>query len=284
MARKIFCQVTCKWIELQDKCQRVVSFSPSVSDSIISMGLGDILKGISVYCVHPDESIRQDRVIVGSYSSYKKDLLHKINPDIIFTTTGYQLDFARELSEYFPVYALRLPVTLSDLIATCAEVGLICGYPQKSSELQRGLLNFASQYILRENLLKKIKVYVEIDLGGPVTFGTYSYITDTLNLLGFENIFGNHPFEWLKPDDNFIKENEPDLILYEPKMFSRSRDIKKITAFLSERLGNVKALTEGKVFITPGIYDFLAHHGPSFIYKVLPFLSELRKSFLKSDL
>lgn len=276
MSRKIFCQATGKWLELQDRCQRVVSFSPSVSDSIISMGLGDILKGISVYCVHPDERIRQGRFIVGSYSSYKKELLYKINPDIIFTTTGYQLEFARDISNYFPVYAVRLPITLSDLIATCVEVGLVCGYNQNASELQRDLFSFASQYILKESRAKKVKVYVEIDLGGPVTFGAYSYITDTLNMLGFENIFGNHPCEWMKPDPDFIKQNEPDLILYEPKMFSRSRDLEKITKSLFERLGDIKALKTGKVFITPGIYDFLAHHGPSFVYRVLPFLADLK--------
>ncbi|CUS87223.1 substrate-binding protein, partial [Candidatus Kryptonium thompsonii] len=121
----------------------------------------------------------------------------------------------------------------------------------------------------------KVKVYVEIDLGGPVTFGAYSYITDAIELLGGENIFGNYPAEWITPDDNKVKELNPDVIIYEPKMFSKNRDKDKIVNFLRGRFGDVKAIKEDKVFITPGIYDFLAHHGPSFITEVMPWLKEI---------
>ena len=40
--------------------------------------------------------------------------------------------------------------------------------------------------------------------------------------------------------------------------------------------GIVRAIELGlKVFITPGIYNFLAHHGPSFITEVMPWLKEI---------
>lgn len=281
MARKIYCQATNKWLELPDFCQRVVSFSPSVSESIIQMGLGDILKGISVYCVHPSEKIREGRYIVGSYSSYKEDVIQKINPDLIFTTTGYQLEFARNLSDLYPVYAVRLPLTVSDLVSTCVEVGIVCGYYQNSYDLQKKLIGSLARYINQDDVpnWRTIKVYVEIDLGGPVTFGAYSYITDALKFVGFENIFGNFPAEWLKPDSDFVKQNEPDMIIYEPKMFRKSRDIQKIKESLISRFGELKAIRNEKVFLTPGIYDFLAHHGPSFIYRVFPFLMEIRQKF-----
>lgn len=282
MARKIYCQATGKWLELPDFCQRIVSFSPSVSESIIQMGLGDILKGISVYCVHPSEKIREGRYIVGSYASYKKDVIQKINPDLIFTATGYQLEFARKLSDTYPVYAVRLPLTVSDLISTCVEVGIVCGYYQNSFDLQKRLLSSLAQYVNQDDvsIKEKIKVYVEIDLGGPVTFGAYSYITDALNFVGFENIFGNFPAEWLKPEPDFVRQNEPDVIIYEPKMFRKSRDIQKIKESLISRFGDLKAIRNNRVFVTPGIYDFLAHHGPSFIYRVFPFLVEIRQKLL----
>lgn len=281
MKRRVFCQVTGNWLELPEKCSRVVSFSPSITESLFEMGLGEIVRGISVYCVHPDESIRKGRVIVGSYSTYKKELLEEINPDVIFLTTGYQLEFAKKLSENYPVYAIRLPATLSELIAGCVEAGLVCGYYERAVELEKNLLVSLSKH-LGQTHEKRIKTYIEIDLGGPVTFGAYSYITDTLRLLGFENIFENYPSEWLEPIPEVLKENEPDVIIYEPKMFSRSRSIDAIKNSLTKRFGNLKAIEEQRLILTPGIYDFFAHYGPSFVYKVIPFLLDIRDKFLSS--
>lgn len=283
MKRRVFCQATNNWIEVPEKCIRVVSFSPSITESLFEMGLGKIVKGISVYCVHPDESIRKGRVIVGSYSTYKKEVLDEINPDVVLLTTGYQLDFARKLSENYPVYAIRLPATLSELVAGCVEAGLVCGYYDEAVQLERKLLASLSKYV-DHNFENRIKIYVEIDLGGPVTFGAYSYITDTLKLLGFENIFGNYPSEWLEPIPEILKENEPDVIIYEPKMFSRSRSLDRIKDDLRKRFGNLKAIEEDRVILTPGIHDFLAHYGPSFVYEVIPFLLEIKDKFLSSKL
>ncbi|MEN2992716.1 MAG: ABC transporter substrate-binding protein [Bacteroidia bacterium] len=276
--RKIYCHITGQWLDLPRTCQRVVSFSPALSDALIQMGLGEILKGISVYCVHPSAEIRRGRVIVGSYGSYKKEVLDTLRPEVVFTTTGYQLDFARKLAERYPVYAVRLPLTLSDLIATCVEVGLVCGYPEAAQALQKKLLSELATYAWEGK--PKFKVYVEVQLGEPVTFGAYSYITDALHWVGMENIFGNHPREWLPPDPDFIRAHQPDLILYEPEMFSRRRDPEAIKETLLARFGELEAIRKGRIFITPGIHDFFAHHGPSFIGEVLPFLSQIREKLV----
>ncbi|MCS6790320.1 MAG: ABC transporter substrate-binding protein [Bacteroidia bacterium] len=265
--------MTGQWLTLPLTCQSVVSFSPALSDAFIQMGLGAILKGISVYCVHPSPEIRKGRAIVGSYGSYKAEVLDSIQPEVVFTTTGYQLDFAKKLAEKYPVYAVRLPLTLSDLIATCVEVGIVCGYPEAAHALQQKLIAELADYIRRSET--KLKAYVEIQLGEPITFGAYSYITDALRWVGMENIFGNHPVEWLHPDPAFVREHNPDLILYEPEMFSRRRDPEAIKETLLSRFGEIDAIRKGHIFITPGIYDFFAHHGPTFIGRVLPFLSQI---------
>lgn len=239
------------------------------------MGLGEILKGISVYCVHPSPEIRKGRFIVGSYSSYKEEVLEKIQPEIVFTTTGYQLGFARALAEKYPVYAVRLPLTLSDLIATCAEVGMVCGYPEAARALQQKMVSELARYTWEGK--PKLKAYIEIQLGEPITFGAYSYITDALRWVGMENIFGNHPSEWLRPDPAFVQERNPDLILYEPEMFSRRRDPEAIKEALLSRFGALEAIKKGNIFITPGIHDFFAHHGPTFIREVIPFLAHIRE-------
>jgi ABC-type Fe3+-hydroxamate transport system substrate-binding protein len=272
--RKVYCEITGTELELPDKCERIVSFSPAVTEALFEMGLGDYVVGVSVYCVRPREA--RSKTIVGSYNTFKKDKLVELNPDIIFTTTGYQLELIENLSEDFPVYPVRLPPSVAEIISTSCEVGIVAGYYPNARELERSLITELNELISNRSQRKdRRKIYIEIDLGGPVTFGAYSYITDAVELLGGFNIFGDYPVEWLVPDDEFVKFSNPDVIIYEPKMFSKNRDREKIINFLKSRFGEVKAIKEDKVFITPGIYDFIAHHGPSFIRESMRWLSEI---------
>ncbi len=297
--REIFSEVLGKKVVLPQKCERIVSFSPSITEALFMMGLEEKIKGVSVYCVRPPDA--RKKIIIGSYSTYKREKLLEINPDIIFTTTGYQLEFAKKLSDEFPVWPIRLPSNLADVISTCCEAGLVAGYHDEARQLERKLIDHL--FILKSQAEKinsiltypknedndhsnsnnnKIKVYVEIDLGGPTTFGAYSYITDALDFLGFENIFSDEPKEWLRPDDKVVSQKNPDVIIYEPKMFSKRREKEEIIKKLFERFGEIKAIKNKNVFITPGIYDFLAHHGPSFITETLQWILEIKKKFVSS--
>jgi iron complex transport system substrate-binding protein len=292
--REIFSEVLGKEVVLPQKCERIVSFSPSITEALFMMGLGEKIKGVSVYCVRPPDA--RKKIIIGSYSTYKREKILEINPDIIFTTTGYQLEFAKKLSDEFPVWPIRLPSNLADVISACCEAGFVAGYPDEARKLERKLIDHL--FILKSQAEKinsiptsqknednnhsnnsnnKIKVYVEIDLGGPTTFGAYSYITDALDFLGFENIFSDEPKEWLRPDDKVVSQKNPDVIIYEPKMFSKRREKEEIIKKLFERFGEIKAIKNKNVFITPGIYDFLAHHGPSFITETLQWILEIKK-------
>lgn len=274
--RKIYNEITHQNLVLPEKCERIVSFSPAVTEALFLMGISDCVKGVSVYCVHPEEA--RKKKIVGAYNTFKEKIIDEINPDIIFTTTGYQLELIKKLVEKYPVYPVRLPPTLSELVANCVEVGMVAGYVKEARELQSKLFDELIQ-LKKYSIGKSTKIYIEIDLGGPVTFGAYSYITDGINFLGFENIFGNEPREWLVPDDKKVIELNPDLIIFEPKMFSKNRDRNEIKERLYKRFGKLNALEEDKLFITPGIYDFFAHHGPGFILNAMKWLGELRNKF-----
>jgi len=117
-------------------------------------------------------------------------------------------------------------------------------------------------------------------LGGPVTFGAFSYITDAFRLLGLKTPYEDLPQEWITPSLQDLVEFDPHILIYEPKMFSRkNRTKKEVWNFFLKRgkesgvsLEKITAFRERKIFITPGLYDFFAHHGPSFITRTLPWL------------
>ncbi len=269
--RKVFCETLGTELELPQQCERIVSLSPAITEALYAMGLGDKIVGVSTFCVHPPEAFKKPHV--GSYNKIKHKLLEELKPDIIFTTTGYQRQMALDLSKTYPVYAIPLPPSVAHIVSFCTEAGIVAGYVNHARQLEKELIKQLSEI---KAISKNVSVYLEIDLGGPVSFGMYSYITDGLELIGLSNIFGHRPVEWLMPDPQEIIDKNPDIIIYEPKMFSKkNRTMDEVVALFEKRgLGILEAVKKRRIIITPVETDYIAHHGPSFITKVLPWLVE----------
>lgn len=244
-----------------------MSFSPAVTETLFLLGAGDKIAGVSAFCARPPEA--RKRRVLGSYNTVSKKTLEEIRPDVVFTTTGYQREFACDLARDFPVYAIELPVSLAGIVDSVLKVGLVTGLVQEGSRLSLQLIESLTKHGTVGN---RMRVYLEIDFSGPVSFGAYSYITDAMRYLGVESIYGQQFCEWLTPDLEQVKRSDPDVIMYEAKMYSRfgNDDLARIVR--SRGWENLRAVQNGHVFLTPGPLDFFAHHGPSFITEALPWM------------
>jgi len=270
--RKIYCEITSRELVLPERLERIVSLSPAVTETLYMLGLGEKIVGVSAFDVHPEEA--RKKPILGSYSTTNLAKLQSLNPQLVFATSGYQRGLAQKLAEQYPTFVVELPTNVYSIVDMVVKVGLVVDEVEAARGLAKRLLS-----TLAKNAANPpgggTKVYVEVDLGGPVTFGAYSYITDGLSLVGGRNIFGGHPCEWETPNFHDVVEQDPEVIVYEPKMF-RSKTRGEVLEILLERgWGKVSAVSAGKVYVTPGPYDFLAHHGPSFILKAIPWLRSI---------
>jgi iron complex transport system substrate-binding protein len=270
---KAFSEILGEEVEVPERPGRIVSFSPAITEALFLLGFGDQVVGVSAFCARPPEAAKKRKV--GSYSTVDPQLLLELRPDLILTVTGYQREFAVALSKRFPVYPLELPVSVAGIIDGVAKLGLVIGAPERGRELASKLLRRLSGIT---QVRAKLRTYVEIDLGGPVSFGAYSYITDALHLLGASNIYGDLRSEWLTPPLGDIPRENPDVFFYEAKMFSRF--VPQKLEELIDRRGwrEIGFARKGNYFLTPGPLDFLAHHGPSFVTEAIPWLQERLES------
>jgi ABC-type Fe3+-hydroxamate transport system substrate-binding protein len=99
-------------------------------------------------------------------------------------------------------------------------------------------------------------------------------LTDALAYLGARNVFANQPYEWSQPNFEEVRRQDPDVILYEAKMYAPLTQETLLTRLHDRGWSDLRVVKEGNVVLTPGPLDFLAHHGPSFIREVLPWLGE----------
>lgn len=264
---RIFNEVLGSEVDVPEKPKRVVSFSPALTEGMFKLGVGGSLVGVSAFCARPPEA--KERRRVGSYNTVRYEVLDELKPDLILTVTGYQREFAVKLAERYTVYPLELPVSVAGIVDAVARLGLVVGEEESGSRLAYELLRSLAEM----KRTTRVRAYVEIDLGGPVTFGAVSYITDAVRMLGSETLFDGLRKEWLEPDLGAIPAMDPDLIVYERKMFSQFEmaDLRRLV----ERRGwdGMRAVKSGNLFLTPGPLDFLAHHGPSFVTESMPWLS-----------
>ncbi len=265
---KVFSEVLGTAVEVPDSPERIVSFSPAATETLFQLGLGDKVVGVTAFCARPAEAKSKRKL--GSYNTVREEVLDELSPDLILAVTGYQREFAVRLSKRYPVFPLELPLSVAGIVDFVVTIGLVAGAARMGRDLGTALLRSLGSL----PRVSKLNSYVEIDLGGPVSFGAYSYITDAFRLLGSSHVYEEEPCEWLVPDLNLVSSRNPDAIFYEPKMYSKFEGADLPTLLRTRGWAGLKAVTLGNVFVTPGPLDFLAHHGPSFITQALPWLAE----------
>ncbi|OWP56642.1 MAG: ABC transporter substrate-binding protein [Thermoplasmatales archaeon B_DKE] len=251
-------------ITLPDEVNRIISFSPSVTEILFQLGMEDRIVGISAFCARPEGTKKKRRV--GSYGSARVEILDELKPDLILTISGYQKQFSDRISEKFPVYMFELPSTVAGIVDLVSRVGIVVNRNDEARKLSKDLL----KAIPTGGGGRNLSGYLEIDLGGPVSFGSMSYITDALHLMGVESIYRNFNSEWLTPDERYIIENDPEIIFYEHKMYRDFPDNEMQKIIKERKWDKTSAGREGSIFPTPGTLDFFAHHGTSFITEVMP--------------
>ncbi|GAA6743361.1 ABC transporter substrate-binding protein [Thermus antranikianii] len=237
-------------VELPDRLERIVSLAPNVTDALFALGVGERVLGRSAFCHRPAEALSLP--VLASYTKTRTELLRSLKPDVVLLSTGIQRDQALRLKEEgFPVYALPLPLSPYGILENLSTLGHLLDLEERASEL-------AHQLAERYGRLKgrfDLKVYFEMDLGGPITVGRGSYIAQALLHLGLRPIFLDVPQAYFPPDLEEVKRRKPDLFLYEPKPWGRN-PLEKARALARERGWDLP------VVATDG--DELAHYGPMF--------------------
>ncbi len=268
---KVFSEVLNREIEIPERPQRIVSISPALTETVYRLNAEDRLVGVSVFCDKPPEA--REKPKVGSYYKVNFKLLETLKPDLILVTTGAQRASLKELVEKgYNVYPVPLPVSVHGILENITIVGILIGEYKRASELS---LELSNKVLKLGGSLSNVKVYYEVDLGEPVSVGAHSYIGDAFRILGAKTPFEDERKPWIiDPEPGKVTEFDPDVIVYEPKPFSKyTRE--KITKNLEKRFGKLKAIKDGKLVILEP--NSLAHYGPAFFDSLESMVSDIRK-------
>ncbi|MBE3597599.1 MAG: ABC transporter substrate-binding protein [Limnochordaceae bacterium] len=246
-------RITHEWLgerDLPDAPNRVVSLAPNATKTVFLLGGGGRFIGQSSFCYRPDAA--KQLPVVGNYTKARWELLERLRPDLILTTTGVQNPLTLELRRRaYAVLPVPLPHSPWGVLENAVLIGDLLGLD--ATPLVDGL----SQRLVRlRGVGRGLRVYVEFDLGAPVTIGRASYLAAALRWMRTVNVYSPEPRAYFAPDLREVPNLIPDLIVHQPKAEAAIGG--RGAAMLAERgWGAVPT------YVTPG--DCVAHFGPGLL-------------------
>lgn len=247
---------------------RIVTLSPSVTETLTLLGLEDEIVGVSPWCrVYLSKAWGKE--VVGTYLDIDFRRLKRLEPDIIFLQS-------RVHDRWYPIlregglnaYLIPLPTNIYAILSHIViDVGSVTSRYYEARELAERLLDRIRRVYSLTGARTRVKVYVEYLWSDKSvsTAGALTFIDDGIRVAGGQNIFYDKPFEFFRPDDNEIVRRDPNLVLVSLEPSMRNMSVEEYRS-IRGTLTNIRAFQEGRVLLVVESRNVnLAHFGPSFI-------------------
>ena len=235
---------------------RIVSLAPNLTEILFAMGLGDRVVGVTSFCDYPEEAKRRQKV--GGMSNPSIEAVVSLKPDLVVVTTdGNPMEFEGRLrSLKIKTYVFRSR-RLQELPQGVRGMGAALGVKERGDALAEMMEHTIRRLGIKNPPERKRRLLFIVWPEPLIVAGTGTVIDDAITLLGGENIAAGGKGTYPKYSVEEILHNSPDVILIGKGQ--GHEDMEKVSKRLLDRLKNVSAVRNGKVFF---VSDLLYRLGP----------------------
>lgn len=239
--------------------ERIVSLSPSGTEIIFALGLGDKLVGRTDFCTFPEEAKKIDSVGGFDGKSFSLENILAFNPDFVYLSNGMHNHLINSLENFgIQVYVSDIN-SIEDIFKEIISVSKLLN----ASDVG---LNYVSKMKKELNNLKEdssdVNIYCEIFNSPFLTCGKNSFINDIIEYAGGKNIFYFLDSTYPQVSEESIIVNNPQIILAPD--YSEN-DLNKI--YSRNGWQNIDAIKNKKVFSVSG--DIFTRPGPRVLEAVI---------------
>ena len=195
---------------------RLVSTSPSITETLFALGLGDRVVGVSTYCRYPEAALRLPKV--GSFMRPDAELIARLRPDLVIVHAGPHA-VPQQLSALGIASITVDRGTLAGVYSSIRAIGAAAGVTDRAARLidetearlaavQRAALTRAS---------RKVLVIVGRQpgtLGDLIAVGRGSYLNDLVTIAGGTNVLDDPRLpEYPRISMETVIRLDPDVIV-----------------------------------------------------------------------
>lgn len=251
-------------VEAAGRYSRIVSLAPSITEILFALGLDEQIVGVTNFCDHPEGALKKPKI--GGMSNPSIEAVVRLRPDLVILTTDGNPKYMEERlkSLHIKTYVFRAR-RISELPEGIRNLGKFIGIEETAdglaSRIETGIRSFSSP---RGRVGKKRGVLFVIWPDPLIVAGPGTAIDDALNILGLKNLAGDSLTNYPRYSLEELIRKDPDIIF----IGKGHEDMKEMAENLKRRIGPVRAVREGRVYI---VSDALYRLGP----RVLEGIKEL---------
>lgn len=194
---------------------RIVSTSPSITETLFALGLGDRVVGVSIYCRYPAAVAALPKV--GTFLKPDAETIARLAPDLVFVHQGPNNVLAQ-----LRTLGLNTAVvdrgSLPSVFATIREISAAAHVADRGellvSELTTGLNRVRASVAGRAP--RKILIIVGRRTGmltDIIAVGPGSYLHDIATIAGGSNVLASSPLEYPRISMETVISLAPDVIV-----------------------------------------------------------------------
>jgi len=252
---------------------RVVSLSPTITETLFALGLGDKVVGVDKYSNYPPEVVKlveEGKIkIIGSYWEPDFEKIVECNPDLVIADIsphGKYLEKFDELGLNVLFVHGGAASSIEDIISDILTIAKTFGVEDKGEELVANIREKVN--MIREKVANATKVKVLILLGPPAwglwSTGAGTFIDNLVTLAGGTNVFAKY-HGWIQTSYEEILAQDPEVIII-TVMGTDVNTEELLMEVINTPLNATKAAEKGRIYILTGVAnDILCRPGPRVI-------------------
>ena len=223
---------------------RIVSLCPSTTESLVALGLGGSLVGVTRYCVHPREAL-QGIPRVGGTKNPDLAAILALEPDLVLCNAeeNREADVA-ELSKAHRV-ELSHPRRVADVPPMLRRLGVLTG----SADAAEGWARAVEEKLAAAAAQSPVRFAYLVWKGPFMAAAAGTYISDLLETFGGVNVFSAGSGDWPRTDEAGVASLAPELLVLPDEPYPFGED---------DRVHWQKAVPSARVALVPG-EDFCWH-------------------------
>ncbi|MEA3560988.1 MAG: cobalamin-binding protein [Candidatus Omnitrophota bacterium] len=247
---------------MAEESLRIVSLTPSITEILFSLELGNNIVGVSSWCNYPPPALSKKKV--GSFSQPNIEKIISLKPSLVLLTGLEQQPTAEKLKKLGLNFLVVYPSDVKGLFSSIREIAKATGSQRKAEQLISKINQRLDKIKAKISLIpeeERKTVFIEIWHSPIITAGAGSFLSELVELAGGINIAR----DTLRPYSRFSAEavilRNPDCIILGYMVKGDPR-----LDWIGQRTGweNIPAVKNNMVFsgIDP---DLILRPGPRFI-------------------
>lgn len=204
-----------KELTLEEAPNRIVTFVPSLTETVFALGIGDKLVGRTDWCNYPEEVVNIPSI---GGMEFDVEKILSLKPDLLIThemgiSTG-EAGYEQLKDAGIPILIVPNESTIEDVYRNIELIGKATHATEAAEELISSMKTTFTEYAEKAQAIseeEKRRVWVEID-PTLITVGKNTFLTEMLELINAENIAGDQE-GWPQFSEEEVIGQNPDVIL-----------------------------------------------------------------------